>query len=187
LTRKFSDDRFVDPASPNGCIPVLTAVVDAVDVVYGAHLAWYGALPATLLETPGSSAHVFMTWLTPTQLERMNETEGLGHAYQLRRISGIRSHGEVVDSAMSYVTVAGVAVLGGGPLGLSSIHAPGSLRPRKNQRQAWDSLSTDMGCGTDGKALLGRVLGSSTWRERVESHLAANRLAETHAPVVAWS
>jgi hypothetical protein len=187
LTRKFSDDRFVDPSSPNGCIPVLTAEVDEVDVVYGAHLAGYGALPATLLETPGACAHVFVTWLTPLQLERMNETEGLGHSYQLRRITGVRSEGNDVDDAMSYVTVAGVAVLGGSPLGLVSIATPGSSWPRGTQRHAWDSLSVDMGCGTNGKALLARVLGSPEWRERVESHLASNRLAEPHAPVVAWS
>jgi hypothetical protein len=185
LTRKFSDQRFVDPASPNGCIPVLRAVVDDVDVVYGAHLAEYGALPATLLETPGACAPVFVTWLTSMQLERMNETEGLGHSYQLRRIGGVRSQGEVVDAAMSYVTVAGVAVIGGGPLGLVSINASGSSWPRGSQRQAWDSLAVDMGCGTNGKTLLDRVLGSRIWRKRVESHLAFNRLAETHAPVVA--
>jgi hypothetical protein len=187
LTRKFSDERFLDPSSPNGCIPVLTAEVDGVDVVYGAHLADYGALPATLLETPGACAHVFVTWLTPTQLDRMNETEGLGHSYQLRRITEVRSQGNDVDNAMSYVTVAGVALLSGRPLGLASIHAPGSSWPRGSQRHAWDALSVDMGCGSNGKDLLDRVLGSPTWRERVESHLASNRLAEREVPVVDWS
>jgi hypothetical protein len=185
LTRKFSDERFVDPASPNGRIPVLRAVAEGVDVVYGAHLAEYGSLPATLLDTPGTRAHVFVTWLTSMQLERMNETEGLGHSYQLRQIGGVRSHGEVVDAAMSYVTVGGVAVLGGGPLGLVSINASGSSWPRGTQRQAWDSLAVDMGCGTDGKTLLDRVLGSHIWRKRVESHLDSNRLAEIHSSEVA--
>ena len=90
-----------------------------------------------------------------------------------------------MDAAQSYVTVAGVAVIGGGPLGLVSINAPGSSWPRGTQRQVWDSLAVDMGCGTDGKTLLDRVLGSRIWRKRVESHLAFNRLAETHAPMVA--
>ena len=180
LTRKFSDRRFMDPASSNGCIPVLTAVANGVDVVYGAHLAWYGALPATLLETPGACAHVFVTWLTSVQLERMNETEGLGHSYQLRRIAGVRSHGEEVDAAMSYVTIAGVSVLSGTPLGLASIHTTGSSWPRGTQCQAWDRLSSDMGCGMNGKTLLDRVLDSPIWRKRVESHLSSNRLTETH-------
>ena len=186
LTRKFGEDRFLDPLSPNGCIPVVAAEVDGVDVVYGAHLAGYGALPATLVETAGSRAHVFVTWLTSAQLERMNETEGLGHSYQLRRITGVRSQGTNVDDVMSYVTVAGVAILGGGPLGLVNIHAPGSPLPRGAQRHAWDILSVDMGYAIGGKSLLDRVLRSRVWRVRVESHLSAHRLAETQAPVVAW-
>jgi hypothetical protein len=186
LTRKFLGNRFMDPSTQNGRIPVLTATVDEVDVVYGAHLASYGALPATLLDTPGACAQVFVTWLTSVQLEQMNETEGLGDAYQLRRISGVRSHGETV-AAMSYVTVDGVAVLGGGPLGLVSIQTTGSSWPRGTQRRAWDHLSADMDCGINGPALLDRVLRSTIWRERVELHLASNRLAENHGPSAPWS
>lgn len=171
----------MDPATPDGRIPVLTATVDGVDVVYGAHLASYGALTATLLDTPGACAQVLVTWLTSSQLDRMNETEGLGDAYQLRRISGVRSHGETV-TAMSYVTVAGVAVLDGGPLGLVSIQTTGSSWRRGTQRRVWDYLSADMGCGINGPALLDRVLRSTIWRERVERHLASNRLAEKHGP-----
>ena len=182
LTRKFRQKRFTDPASPHGSIPVLTAVVQDLDVVYGAHVAWYGSLPATLLDSPGTSAHVFITWLTPPQLDQMNETEALGHAYQWRRIDKVRCHGETVDSALSYVTVTGACLLGGGPLGLETIHAPGSPWRRATQRQAWDHLSADMGCDLDGKTLLDRVLGSPRWREQVESHLASHRLAERHRP-----
>jgi hypothetical protein len=187
LTRKFSGGRFVDPSSPDGCIPVIAAEVDGVDVVYGAHVAGYGALPATLVDTPGSCAHVFVTWLTTAQLERMNETEGLGQSYQLRRITGVRSQGKVVDDALSYVTVDGVAVIGGGPLALVSIPAPGSSLPRGSQHRAWDLLSFDMGYGTDGGALLDNVLHSRPWRKKVESHLASHRLAETKAPVGSWA
>jgi hypothetical protein len=183
LTRKFADARFTDSLSPEGSIPVLTAEVDDVDVVYGAHLAWYGSLPATLLDTAGARAQVFITWLTDLQLERMNETEGLGHAYQLRRTPGVCCHGDQVDSALSYVTVGGACLLGGDPLGLTAISAPGSRRPRATQQQAWDQLALDMHCDVDGAALVGRVLVADDWRERVEIHLAANRLPERHGPV----
>jgi hypothetical protein len=184
LTRKFSNERFADHASPDGSIPVLTAVAEGVDVVYGAHVAPYGAMPATLLDTPGAGARVFVTWLTPLQLDRMNVTEALGHAYQLRPIDNVRCHGEPVDGAFSYVTTQGACVLGGGPLGLASIEAPGSRWPRGSQQQAWDHLAVDMGCDVDGAALLHRVLGSSDWRTRVEAHLVSHRIAEVHEP---WS
>jgi len=183
LTRKFNDPRFTDPSSPEGSIPVLTAVVDDVDVVYGAHLAWYGSLPATLLETTGARAHVYLTWLTDRQMERMNETEGLGHAYRLRPTVGVRCHGHEVGSALSYVTVDGACLLGGEPLGLAAISTPGSRRPRGTQRQAWDQLALDMDCDVNGSVLLGRVLHAPDWRERVETHLSANRLPEAHEPL----
>jgi hypothetical protein len=182
LSRKFSGTLFTDPTEPDGSIPVTRAVVDGVDVVYGAHLAWYGSLPATLLDTPDASAHVFITWLTPLQRERMHESEGLGHAYQLRLIDGVRCHGEDVGPTPGYVTVAGACELGGSPLGLATIDAPGSGRRRGDQRQAWDHLATDMHCDVDGGALLRRVLGSPAWREKVDSHLSSHRVAETHEP-----
>ena len=176
LSRKFADERFADPASPHSSIPVLTATVEDVDVVYGAHLASYGSLPATLLDTPGALAHVFITWLTDPQLERMNETEGLGYAYRLRPVDGVRCHGEEVDSAVSYVTVAGACLLGGRPLGLAAIQAPGSPRRRGTQLRAWDHLASDMECDVDGEPLLRRVLQSSQWRARVEAHLDGHRV-----------
>jgi hypothetical protein len=176
LSRKFADERFTDPASPQSTIPVLTATVEDVDVVYGAHLASYGSLPATLLDTPGALAHVFITWLTDTQLERMNETEGLGDAYRLRPVNAVRCHGALVDSTVSYVTMAGSCILGGTPLALAAIQAPGSPRPRGTQLQAWDHLASDMECDVDGEALLRRVLQTSEWRAQVEAHLANHRV-----------
>jgi hypothetical protein len=182
LSRKFGGVRFADPASPDGQVPVLRAELDDVDVVYGAHLASYGSLPATLLDAPGATAQVFITWLTPAQLDRMNETEGLGYAYQLRGLEGARCHDREVGPVMSYVTVDGACLLGGSPLGLSAFACPGSSRPRGTERQAWDQLATDMGCDVGAQGLMDRVLGSAPWRERVESHLASHRLPETQAP-----
>ena len=182
LSRKFDERRFSDPAAQNGRIPVMRADVDGVDVVYGAHLARYGALPATLLDTPGACAQVFVTWLSLTQLERMNDTEGLGKAYQLRQVTGVRCCGKPVMPAVSYVTTSGVALFEGSPLGLASILAPGSEWPRATQVGAWDLLALDMGCGSDGEALLKRVLASSDWRNKVEIHLEAHRLSEPPVP-----
>jgi hypothetical protein len=182
LTRKFGAARFADPTSPDGQIPVLRAELDDVDVVYGAHLASYGSLPATLLDAPGATARVFITWLTPPQLARMNETEGLGQAYQLRRIDRTRCHGRDLGPTLAYVTVDGACLLGGAPLGLTAVDCPGSSRPRGTERQAWDQLASDMGSDVDGTALMDRVLGSTRWRERVEAHLASHRLPETSRP-----
>ncbi len=57
-------------------IPVSLARLRDHDVVYSAHFARYGALPAKLLPTSGVTAEVHVLWLTEPQLARMHETEG---------------------------------------------------------------------------------------------------------------
>lgn len=183
LTRKFDERRFSDPTSPEGQIPVLRAEVGGVDVVYGAHLAGYGALPATLLDVSGACAQVFVTWLSSMQFERMNESEGLGRAYQLRQVAGVRMQGRPVMPAVSYVTTAGVALFDGSPLGLASTSTSGSPWPRATQREAWNLLSIDMGFDGHGEALLKRVLDSPDWRRKVKARLGSSRLPVPHAPV----
>ncbi len=65
-------------------IPVARAVLQDHAVVYSAHFSKYGSLPASLTRLEGALAYVFVTWLTPTQLLRMHETEGVGDRYDYR-------------------------------------------------------------------------------------------------------
>ena len=51
------------------------------DVVYAARVSGYGAMPATLAHSPGTSVQVAVTWLTSAQLEMMDASEGLGVGY----------------------------------------------------------------------------------------------------------
>src|SRR5438128_1689184 len=55
LARKFGED--------DGVIPVVRADLHDHDVVYAARFAPYGAVPATMLESPGTTAHVHATYL----------------------------------------------------------------------------------------------------------------------------
>ncbi len=64
-----------------GVIPVVRAILHHHAVVYSAHFSRYGSLPATLHPHSGAMAYVFLVWLTPRQLERMHETEGIGDRY----------------------------------------------------------------------------------------------------------
>jgi len=62
-------------------IPVARAVLHDHAVVYSAHFSRYASLPASLAPLEGALAYVFVTWLTPAQLERMHATEGVGERY----------------------------------------------------------------------------------------------------------
>jgi hypothetical protein len=68
LTRKFGRDA-VAP------IPVQRCHVRDFDVVYAAHIARYGSVPAMLQASPGTEVSLFVTWLDDGQLEIMNHTE----------------------------------------------------------------------------------------------------------------
>lgn len=70
-----------------GAIPAQRGRLHDFDVVYAAHLARYGSVPATFQHSPGTAATVFVLWLTERQLQRMHETEGhysYDHLYDVR-------------------------------------------------------------------------------------------------------
>ena len=50
-------------------------------MVYAAHIASYGAIPAVLALSPGTIVDIAITWLTKLQLQRMHETEAIGINY----------------------------------------------------------------------------------------------------------
>lgn len=56
-------------------IPVLRADVNDVDVVYSAHISRYGAIPATLAASLGTTLHTFVTWLSDVELAVMHASE----------------------------------------------------------------------------------------------------------------
>ena len=69
LSRKYAN-------RPNlGPIPVIRGRLWDFDVVYAAHLAGYGSIPATFQNSPGTKVEVFVAWFTEPQLLRMHETE----------------------------------------------------------------------------------------------------------------
>lgn len=63
-------------------VPVLEAVLHDHAVVYAAHFARYGSVPATLIPHPGARARVFVAFVTPAQLELLDESEGLPERYR---------------------------------------------------------------------------------------------------------
>lgn len=52
-------------------------------------MSGYGSVTATLEHSPGAALGLYVTYLTPAQLRRMNETEG---GYHLMRLCNLRLH-----------------------------------------------------------------------------------------------
>ena len=97
LARKFSAEW-----APEGVVvPVVQSVLEDFDVVYAPLISSYGSATATLELAPKSNdnmqtkVELFVTFLNPTQLQRMHATEG---AYHLVRLDDIRLHlGQSLD------------------------------------------------------------------------------------------
>src|SRR6478752_8024087 len=60
---------------PGAELPVLRAELEDFDVVYSAHVSPYGAVPATLMESPGAVAPVFVLHPTAEQGALLTATE----------------------------------------------------------------------------------------------------------------
>ena len=173
LSRKFAADRFLDPRSPDGMIPVVAATAPDVDVAYAAHVARYGSVPATITAALGAQAHVFVTWLTPRQLDRMHESEALGRHYDLVAVPGVRSGGRALDHAVTYVSMAGEARIGGRALALAAVTTEGRTLAAASQREVWFRLAADLGEAGGADALVARVVADPSARARVIVHLLA--------------
>ena len=58
-------------------IPVTRAELRHFAVVFAGHFTAYGAIPATLCPHRGAVSDVWITWLTPDQLQIMHRSEGV--------------------------------------------------------------------------------------------------------------
>jgi hypothetical protein len=75
-------------------MPVLQADLEGWDVVYSAHVSPYGAVPATLIESPGTTAPVFVIHPTPEQRALLTASEPNYHLVEVDEIAAFRSkHG----------------------------------------------------------------------------------------------
>ncbi len=127
LIRKFKGLRL-------GPVPVVRASLGGFDVVYSAHVARYGSIPATLLPCPGAAATVFVNWLDPAQEKAMHATEG-GN-YRFGRLDGIAlalETGGALASAFVYVSRRGALARDGAPVALAAVAAENRTWPALGQ------------------------------------------------------
>jgi hypothetical protein len=136
LRRKFGKPQFSSAA----VIPVVQGRLNGFDVVWSPHFAFNGALPATIVPSPGTNMSVWVTWLDAAQLARMDSTEEVGdlYSYGLLNAPGLDVQGPKVTRAGVYVDCFGALKIDGGLLALSAVPArnrrfdttdsPGALR-----------------------------------------------------------
>ncbi len=103
LNQKFGHDA-------RHTIPVQRATLADFDVVYSAHIAAYGSVPAMLQAAAGCNVAVAMTWLDDEQLATMNDSELSSANYHLAELENLTlrlDDGRVVERMYVYVSQRG--------------------------------------------------------------------------------
>jgi len=107
-------------ALPGEVLPVVRSQLHGFDVVYSAHVSPYGAVPATIIESPGTVAPVFVLHPTADQHALLTATE---LNYDLVRIG----------EADAYRSKHGPLELDGSPVALAAVRAEGRTLPELDQ------------------------------------------------------
>lgn len=117
-------------------IPVQRAELADHDVVYSAHLASYGAVPAALRHVPGTRVAIAVTWLTREQVERMHATELPHGNYAFAHFGGIEltlAEGGRLAGVYAYVNTRGHLDWRGEAVALAAVGASGRTLPTADQ------------------------------------------------------
>lgn len=159
-------------------IPVTRAVLHDHAVVYSAHFASYGSLPATVVRHPGSMCWVFATWLTETQLTLMHASERIGMNYDLMTLAGVRIDDEIVgrrDSIAGYVSRAGAMLHERAPIRVAEIPTTGCALPALTQRAALRWVHRRLAPLLDYGGFLRRLVDDASFRRA--TNVALRQLA----------
>lgn len=180
LARKFADQ-------PDSTIPVLMGRLAGFDIVYSCHITAYGALPATLVESPGTVVAVAVTWLNDHQLARMNETEGVAARYDYVTMDKIDLELELVGALPEVGAYAGLyghlpapgdadvadEPVRRQPIALAAIPATGRRFTALDQRAALLHAMQCLGEQGEVEDFIVRVVGEPAFRKKCIQRLRA--------------
>lgn len=105
-------------------LPVTYGWLRGYDVVYGAHVARYGAVTSTLIGVALCAARIALTWLDGAQLRAMHASERMNYTYGLLPPSAFEPEiGPRPERLGVYVGNKGALLLDDAPVGLALVEA----------------------------------------------------------------
>ncbi len=118
-------------ALPGVEMPALQSQLQGYDVVYSAHVSPYGAVPATLHESPGTTAPVFVLHPTEEQHALLTASE---LNYDLVEVEGIAA----------YRSKHGCLRLDGTPVALAAVRSQGRTLPELDEPAILDRVRANV-------------------------------------------
>lgn len=125
---------------PGPEMPVLRAELEDFDVAYSAHVSPYGAVPATLVESTGTRAPVFVVYPDEEQLELLTALE---LNYDLVTLSGVGCRlegGTAVSELGAYRSKHGPLSLDGSAVALAAVRAAERVLPELDEPAVLDRV-----------------------------------------------
>lgn len=179
LARKYEGTHEVIPT-------VRVTVVDHA-VCYAAHITGYGSFPATLHCEPGSTASLFVNFLTAAQRDQMHKTETLGRHYAYSTLEGVDirlEDGTRLDHVSAYVAIQGVIARDDTALALAEIPQEVPSLVRATQTETADYVRGRLAPNLSREAfVLGQIYEESIRHAREEGMQAftvPTRIARPH-------
>lgn len=176
LTQKFGHDA-------SHVIPVQRARLDDFDVVYSAHVASYGAVPAMLQVSSGSSVAVAVTWLDDVQLEMMHESEIAAANYSFAELDGVQvtlDGGGHERRALAYVSSRGHLNHEGEPVALAAIACQRRRYRSLTTAEALERVRERVAPELDGDTFVHRLVEDPGYRRTIIDALSADAGPFTH-------
>ena len=177
LRRKF--------AAADAPVAVQRAVLGDHDVVYSAHLASYGAVPAALRHVPGTRVGIAVTWLARDQVAHMHATELPHGNYAFARLDGIDvtlAEGGRLTTAYAYVNTRGHLDWHGAAVALAAVSATGRALATAHQPEVLGWVRDRLAPAAPLAAFVaGSVADAALRRARIAA-LAQQALPPAHWP-----
>jgi hypothetical protein len=110
-------------ALSNDPVLVVPAWIRDFDIVYSAHISPYGAVPATLQRSPGTTARVHVARMTREQIVLVSATEPNYEPTLLEGVECVLDGGEAAPRLSAYVSRHGCLLIDGAEVALSAVQA----------------------------------------------------------------
>lgn len=118
---------------------VLAGELRGFDVGASAHPTAYGAMPASLFESPGTAVRAAILWVSTAQLTQLCWTE---ISYRLGRLDGVAfacdQPAGTSDAVLTFAARQGTFCPDGEPVALAAIDATGRTAPALTQEEVLD-------------------------------------------------
>ena len=160
-------------------LPVTSIQLFGYDVVYAAHMASYGSIPAVLTRSPGTVVDIGINWLSRIQLERMHETEAIGVNYNFgvaSKLNILSGNEHKIHNVGCYLSIHGCLSLKKNLIALKEINARDRIFTALSQFEILCEIHSSNSKSIPFEAWLKHLINNNDARRNITATFAQNAI-----------